>query len=175
MHHAVSLKAARPLAVLLTLGIGLVACTPASSQPAASNGGPGASSAGASSAASSSGPLASGEATVEGSLVSSGIYEATWTWQVGNAAGPGIGGITLNSDKGTFGNVQVLNDGSITFTSGASELSGNGSYTGTGADVLLINEVPCGFTLDDDVTGSTDGRVLHLKGTLTIHGGAFSC
>ena len=155
---------------VLVLAIGLAAC---SGPPGASTGGGGG---GGSSAAASGGAQASsGEATVEGSLVSSGIYAATWTWQAGNEAGPGIVGITLNSDKGTFGSVEVLSDGSITFTSGATELSGNGSYAGTGADVLLINQIPCGFTLDDDVKGATDGRVLHLKGTLTIHGGAFSC
>jgi hypothetical protein len=175
MDQPVSVKAARSIAVLVTLGIGLVACTPASSQPAASNGGPGTSSAASSAAASSSGPVASGAITVEGSLVSSRIYDATWTWQPGNAADPGIGGITLNSDKGTFGNVQVLADGSITFTSGASELSGNAVYKGTGAQVRLVDQIPCGFTLDNDVTGSDDGRVLHLKGTLTIHAGLYNC
>ena len=168
MHRMVTRSAGRAAAILLGLGLGVVACTPASSQPAASNGAPGSSVAGSQGGA-------SGEATVEGSLVSSGIYDATWTWQAGNAAGPGIGGITLNSDKGTFGNIQVLNDGSITFTSGAPELSQNGSYAGTGAQVQLKDQVPCGFTLDNDVTGATDGAVLHLKGTLTLHGGAFDC
>ena len=37
MHRVASIKAVRPVAILLTLGIGLVACTPASGQPAASN------------------------------------------------------------------------------------------------------------------------------------------
>jgi hypothetical protein len=106
---------------------------------------------------------------------SSGIYAATWTWTAGNEAGPGLIGITLNSDKGTFGSFEVLNDGSITFTSGAPELSGNGVYKGTGATVHLKDQIPCSFTLDNDVTGSSDGRVLHLKGTLTIIGGAFNC
>ena len=168
MHRLMTRSAGRGAAILLTVGIGVVACSPASSEPAASNGGP------ASSAAGSQGG-ASGEATVEGSLVSSGLYDATWTWEAGNAAGPGIGGITLTSDKDTFGNVQVLADGSITFTSGAPELSGNGSYTGSGAEVQLKDQIPCGFTLDDDVTGATDGAVLHLSGTLTIIGGTFAC
>jgi hypothetical protein len=167
MDHLINVSAARLTAALLAVGLGLVACTPASSQPAASNGG-------GSSAAASQGS-GSGEATVEGSLVSSGLYDATWTWETGNAAGPGIGGITVTSDKGTFGNIQVLADGSITFTSGATELSGNGVYTGTGAQVALKDLIPCGFTVDNDVTGSTDGAVLHLSGTLTIHGGSFEC
>jgi len=170
MHHLVTVIAGRLPAVLVTLGILLVACSPASSEPAASNGGAG-SSAGASQGATAS----SGEATVEGSLTSSGLYDATWTWQPPNEAGPGIGGITLNSDKGTFGSVAVLADGSITFTSGAPELSGNAVYTGTGAQVQLKDQIPCGFTLDNDLTGSTDAGVLHLSGTLTIHGGVFNC
>ena len=74
------------------------------------------------------GSSGSGEATVTGSLVSSGIYDATWKWEAGNAAGPGIGGITVNSDKATFGNIQVLSDGSISFSTGAPEISG-GSRT----------------------------------------------
>ncbi len=167
MHRFMTRSAGRAAAILLALGIGLVACTPASSQPAASNGAPGSSAAGSQDT--------SGEGTVEGSLTSSGLYDATWTWEVGNAAGPGVGGITLNSDKGTFGNVSVLPDGSITFTSGAPELSQNAVYNGTGATVQLVNEIPCGFTLDNDLTGSTDGGVVHLAGTLTIHGGVFDC
>jgi len=165
MHSFITWSAGRLSILLLALALGVAAC---SGTPGASTGGNGG---GASDGAQSS----SGEATVEGSLVSSGLYDATWTWEPGNAAGPGIGGITLNSDKGTFGNVAVLNDGSITFTSGAPELSQNGVYTGTGAQVQLQDQVPCGFTLDNDVTGSTDGAVLHLSGTLTISGGVFNC
>jgi hypothetical protein len=41
--------------------------------------------------------------------------------------------------------------------------------------VQLKDQIPCGFTLDNDVTGSTDGAVLHLKGTLTIIGTSFNC
>jgi len=81
----------------------------------------------------------------------------------------------VTSDKGTFGSIAVLADGSITFTSGAPELSGNAVYTGTGAQVVLTNEIPCGFALDNDLTGSTDGGVVHLSGTLMIRGGVFEC
>ena len=77
-----------------------------------------------------------GRTNVTGSLVSSGLYSATWTWQPGNAADVGTGGVTLNSDKGTFGSIHVLADGSIVFTSGAPELK-SGSYTGTGAQVHM--------------------------------------
>jgi len=123
------------------------------------------------SVSSSVGGGAGGPASAQGSIVSSGAYAATWTWQAGNAADPGMGGVTLTSDKGTFGNVEVLNDGSITFTSGAPELTA-GSYKGTGAQVQVANGAPCSFTLDNDVTGS-NGQVLHLKGSITISGGPF--
>ena len=173
MHRLHKASAARLAAVLLSSGLLLVACSSPASSGQSSNGGT-ISSAGAS-AGGPGASLAAGEVDVQGSLVSSGIYDATWTWEVGNAADPGIGGITLTSDKDTFGNIQVLADGSITFTSGASELSGNGSYTGSGAEVQLKDQIPCGFTLDNDVTGATDGAVLHLAGTLTIIGGTFDC
>ena len=166
MHRFLTISAGRAAAIALALGIGLVGCSSASSEPAGSNG-PGASIPG--------GPAASGSTTVEGTVTSSGLYDATWTWQPGNAADPGTGGITVTSDKGAFGNIAVINDGSITFTSGAPELSQNARYEGTGAQVVLKDEVPCAFTLDNDVTGSTDGGVVHLKGTLTIHGGVFNC
>jgi len=179
MRDLVTVSHGRRAAVLLALGIGLVACTPASSQPAASAGGPGSSSAASSAAASSAGgPLPSGGVDVQGSIVSSGAYSATWTWQPANAADVGSQGVTLNSDKGTFGNVAVLIDGSITFTSGAPELSAGSPFNGTGAQVHKKTvqgvDLPCSFTLDNDVTGS-DGTVLHLKGTLTIRGTIWDC
>ena len=66
--------------------------------------------------------------------------------------------------------------GSIVFTSGAPELK-SGSYTGTGAQVHMKDasgtQLPCGWTLDNDVTGS-DG-VIHLKGTMDIIGTTFGC
>ena len=173
MHRLISVLAGRRAAMFLALGIGLVACTPASSQPATSVGGPG-----SSSAASAGQPLPSGGVDVQGSLVSSGAYSATWTWVPGNAADVGTGGITLNSDKGTFGNVAVVADGSITFTSGASELSAGSPFHGTGAQVHMKTvqgaDLPCSFTLDNDVTGS-EGTVFHLKGTLTIIGTIWGC
>jgi hypothetical protein len=180
MHQLINLSAGRVTAILLIVGIGLVACNPASSQPAASNGGPGSSSAASaaasSAAASAGGPLPSGGVDVQGSIVSSGAYSATWTWVAGNAADVGSSGVTMTSDKGTFGYVAVIPDGSITFGSGASELSG--TYHGTGAQVHLKNvggvDLACSFTLDNDVTNS-DGEVLHLKGSLTIIGTIWNC
>ncbi len=92
----------------------------------------------------------------------------------GNAVGPGLGGITVNSDKGTFGNIEVLSDGSITFSTGDPTISAGSPYKGTGAQVHMKGPIPCGFTLDNDLTGS-DGKVLHLKGEMTVTGGVFEC
>ncbi len=117
---------------------------------------------------------ATGEATATGSLVSSGILDATWAWVAGNAVGPGIGGITVNSDKGTFGNIEVLSDGSITFSTGDPAISAGAPYKGTGAQVHMKDQIPCGFTLDNDLTGS-DAKILHMKGTMDVVGGAFEC
>ena len=67
-------------------------------------------------------------------------------------------------------------DGSITFTSGAPELK-SGSYKGTGAQVHMKDaggtQLPCGWTLDNDLTG-TDG-VIHLKGTMDVIGTVWGC
>ncbi len=115
-----------------------------------------------------------GEGTATGSLVSSGLLDATWTWQAGNAVGPGIGGITVNSDNGSFGNIEVLADGSITFSTGDATIGAGSPYRGTGAQVHIKNDAPCGFTLDNDVTGS-DGTVLHLKGDMAVVGGSYQC
>jgi hypothetical protein len=154
--------------------LALAACTPsgspAGSSPADGDGGGGAPSA-AGSAAPDGGQPGSGEDRVDGSLTTSGAYDATWTWQPGNAMDVGdIGGITLDSDQGTFGNITVAADGSIDFGSTAPELPVS-TYEGTGAEVALdtvnIGYV-CSFTLDDDLTGS-DGSVLHIAGTMTFH------
>jgi hypothetical protein len=158
---------------LIALVLVLAACSggPGSS-PAADQGGASAASGGGSAASSdtSGGGGTGGDATVTGSVTSTGAYDGTWTWQAGNEAGPGIIGVTVTSDKGDFGSISVLDDGSITFTSGASALTA-GSYKGTGAQVTSKNNAPCGFTLDNDVTGG--GQTVHLKGTMTIEGGAF--
>jgi hypothetical protein len=164
--------------ILLILGFALAAC----SGPAGSAGTGASSDTGTSAtdgAAEAPAPGGSpGETNVTGSIVSSGLYDATWTWQPGNAADIGIGGVTLNSDKGTFGNIQVLADGSITFTSGAPELSSASTFNGTGAQVHMKDasgtQLPCGWTLDNDLTGS-DGSILHLKGTMDVSGTVFGC
>ena len=178
MHHIVIGPARRLSAILITLSVGLAACGGASN-PSANSAGSTSSSSGSAAAEASTDTGAAGSpggTTVTGSLVSSGLYAATWTWQPGNAADVGIGGVSLTSDKGTFGSIEVLADGSITFTSGAPELK-SGSYKGSGAQVHMKNasgtQLPCGWTLDNDVTG-TDG-VLHLKGTMDIIGTVFDC
>jgi hypothetical protein len=181
MHTLVNALAWRVTAILLALAFGIAACgggsnpvVPSSVGPLSSGAGPGAGGAAASTDTSAAG--SPGETNVTGSMVSSGLYSATWTWQPGNAADVGTGGVTVNSDKGTFGSISVLADGTIRFTSGAPELK-SGSYTGTGAQVHMKDasgtQLPCGWTLDNDVTGS-DG-VIHLKGTMDIIGTVFEC
>lgn len=161
-------------ALVLTLGLVLAACgSSTASQELSSDKAPTPEPPGTSADAGGGGG-GSGEATATGSLVSSGLLDATWTWVAGNAVGPGIGGITVNSDKGSFGNIQVLADGSITFSTGDSTISAGSPYNGTGAQVHMKGQIPCGFTLDNDLTGS-DGKVLHLKGDMTVVGGTFEC
>lgn len=181
MHKLTSPSAWRLAPILVALAFGLAACGGGSSPSVGANAGSSASGAGsgAGGAGASTGTGAAGSpgaTTVTGSLVSSGLYSANWTWQPGNAADIGTGGVTMNSDKGTFGSISVLADGSITFTSGAPELK-SGSYKGTGAQVHMKDasgtQLPCGWTLDNDVTGS-DG-VIHLKGTMDVIGTVFDC
>ncbi len=173
MRHTIGGPAGAPAVALLILAtLGLAACSGTSQASSGSNGGAGPSVP----AAAGGAPDASAAASVTGSLVSSGLYDATWTWQSDLAADIGTSGTTLKSDKGTFGNIQVLPDGSITFTSGAPELKA-GSYKGTGAQVHMKDaggtQLPCGWTLDNDLTGS-DG-VIHLKGTMDVHGTIWGC
>jgi hypothetical protein len=178
MHDASWRSVRWPATILLVLGFALSACSGASGSAgtAASSDTGGSATEGAAEAPAPGG--SPGETNVTGSLVSSGLYDATWTWQPGNAADIGTGGVTLNSDKGTFGNIQVLADGSITFSSGAPELSGASTFTGTGAQVHMKDasgtQLPCGWTLDNDVTGA-EGGILHLKGTMDVSGTAFGC
>jgi len=169
-----STNPARGLAILL-LTLGVAACGGGGTAGSVATTSAGAEASGAAAAPAPAG--SPGEGTATGSITSSGGYDATWTWQPGNAVDVGIGGTTLNSDKGTFGSLTVLDDGSITFTSGAPELK-SGSYSGAGAQVHMVaasgTQLPCGYTLDNDVTGS-DGVVIHLKGTIDVHGTVWGC
>ena len=172
MDLAINRSAPLLTAILLTLGFALAGCgtSTITGQTLTSDQAP-TPAAGASVDAGGGG---TGEATATGSLVSSGLLDATWTWAPGNAVGPGIGGITVNSDKGTFGNIEVLSDGSISFSTGDPAISAGAPYNGTGAQVHMKDQIPCGFTLDNDLTGS-DGKILHLKGEMNVVGGAFQC
>ena len=109
----------------------------------------------------------------EGSLITSGLYDATWTVNPEQQADVfnSVAGHTLTSDKETFGNVTVQPDGSISFGSGAPELSDHGlAYAGTGAQVTLdeTEAFVCAFTLDTDLVAD-DGASLHITGGLTVH------
>ena len=160
-------------AVLVLTTLCLAACSGAATHSVGQIGGGASSDNGAGGGGSGGAPA---DASVTGSLVSSGLYAATWAWEPGLAADIGTGGTTIKSDKGTFGSISVLPDGSITFTSGAPELK-SGSYKGTGAQVHMKDaggtQLPCGWTLDNDVTG-TDG-VIHLKGTMDVVGTVWGC
>jgi hypothetical protein len=154
--------------VAATLGIVFAACTSAASSTA-----PGS----AASGTAATGPVASTEGgegganEFEGSLTSSGPYSATWTVSPDQEVTPFTVGVTLVSDKGTFGNISVSPEGNVSFGSGVPELSGQ--FTGTGAMVTLDpneftgNRFVCAFTVDTDLTSR--GVVLHLAGSLTVH------
>ena len=109
--------------------------------------------------------------TVRGQIVSSGAYDATWTWRSPNSVNPGE--VVLISEKGTYGDLQVDTDGSITFSTNAPKVSDASPFSGDGG-TQTVKQVAggptvCGIAVDSDVTGS-DGTVLHLKGSLTISG-----
>jgi hypothetical protein len=165
----------RRMAWLAVLTLAVAACSKGATT--ASGEATGESSGGASAGASQ--PVASAEGmTVQGSLTTSGAYDATWTWQPGNSVELGdLGGITLTSDEGAFANVSVKQDGTVSFGSG--EVSEIGpSTTGSGAQVTLDgqNMIVCGFTVDTDLTGAPGGD-LHLSGTMAFVGsdGVFTC
>ena len=158
----------RRLVGFSVLLLALTACSKeATTTSGGATGAPGGSSPGAS----------AGGFTVQGSLTTSGAYDATWTWKPGNAAEPGgFGTLTLTSDKGEFANVQVDPGGRVSFGSG--EVAAIGQATGTGAQVTLDSQnlAVCSFTVDTDLTGAPGGA-LHLKGTMTFVGsdGAITC
>ena len=160
----------RPLAAL-GVAVVLTACSGTTALSTQSGGG--GAPATSSSQGGSTGPsAAAGTGAFEGTLTSSGQYAATWTVAPGAEANPfnGVNNPSLTSDKGTFGNIAVQPDGSVAFGSAASELT-NGSYRGTGAKVTLdtSGQFVCAFTLDSDLSGSTDGAILHMSGSLTVH------
>jgi len=106
----------------------------------------------------------------EGSLVTSSGYDATWTVAPDMEAGPfnSVNNPSLVSDKGTYGNVKVDPDGSVSFGSGATDFPGQ--LTGTGATTTLdaSKAFVCSFTVDTDLA-TTDGKKVHVAGTMTVH------
>lgn len=160
-----------PSAVLVVTVV-LAACSGAASTPPQGEGA-GASSAGPTLAGSSEPAAADGANGYEGTLTTSGLYSATWTAIDGAQANPfnASGNLTVASDKGTFGNIGVKPDGSVSFGSAAPDLSQNGAYNGTGAKVTLdaTGQFVCAFTVDNDLTGTTDGAIVHLAGAMTVH------
>lgn len=162
---------ARPMAAF-GLALVVAACSGATNPPGPTGGGP--SSAGGPSGAASS-PASGGTGTdrYEGSFTTSGLYAATWTAAPGVNVAPfnASGNLTLASDKNTFGNMEVKLDGSLDFGSAAPELSGNGAYNGAGAHVTLdqTGAFVCAFTVDTDLKGTTNGAVLHISGSMTVH------
>ena len=184
---------ARVLA-LLGLSLTLAACSggpgstagPGGGTAAATGGEPASPAAGGGSgespAAGGASPAAAGADGFEGTVASSGIYSANWTVAPDAPADPinAVNNPTLTSDKGTFGNIKVQTDGSISFGSAATELNANSSYDGTGAKVTLdaTGQFVCAFTIDNDLKGNHDGAVLHLSGGFTVHwhpGGDLNC
>ncbi len=159
----------RPVAVL-GVAVVLAACSGTASPPPQSGGG-GAPS--VSSPVGSSEPDAAGGSNgFEGTITSSGEYSATWTVAPDMPADPfnAAANPSLTSDKGTFGNIKVETDGRLSFGSGATELTNN-SYDGTGAKVTLNSsgQFVCAFTVDTDLKGTTDGTILHMSGSMTVH------
>ena len=163
-----SWQTGRSLPAAVALIVALAACSTAS--PATTPDGASSSAPGDSAGASAPPDGVDGAEGYEGSLVTSGPYDATWTVSPDQQADPlnSSSSATLTSDKSTFGNISVDVDGSVSFGSGASELSGQ--YTGTGAQVTLdeTGGFVCAFTVDTDLAAA-DGATLHIAGGLTVH------
>jgi hypothetical protein len=160
--------------VAATMGIVFASCTGAASPSVAPGGA--ASATAATSPVGSAGVGEGGANEFLGSLTSSGVYSATWTVSPDQEVTPFTGSsVTLVSDKGTFGNVEVSPEGGVSFGSGAPELSKYGiQFTGTGAMVTLdpigtANRFVCAFTVDTDLKSGDGSAVLHLAGSLTVH------
>jgi hypothetical protein len=162
--------------ILVALPAFVAACSagaqPGNSSPAGGASGGSATTTTAVPSAGTAGPsAAAGTGAFEGTLTTSGQYAATWRVATDAEPNPfnGVNNPSLTSDKGTFGNIAVQPDGSVAFGSAASELT-NGSYKGTGAKVTLdtSGQFVCAFTLDSDLTGSTDGAILHMSGGMKV-------
>jgi hypothetical protein len=109
----------------------------------------------------------------DGSVATSGLYDATWTVAPDQQVDPfnAVGGRTLLSETGAFGNVSISLGGDVSFGSGAPELSSHGlEFNGTGAQVTLdtSNAYVCAFMVDVDLIAA-DGAELHIAGSMTVH------
>jgi hypothetical protein len=125
---------------------------------------------------------------VQGSVVTSAPYPATWTFNASNfnrVQRDGLLGLT--SDQGTPGkgpvsDVQVDPTGAVRFGPATPGQDGTQPpdviaqiFTGTGGhpDVRADshgNVYVCGFTVDADVVPASGSPVLHVKGTIKIVG-----
>jgi hypothetical protein len=156
--------------VALGAALAVVACG-GSATPPPQGGGGSASPAIPATAAPAGSSGAGGANGFEGSFKTSGLYSATWTVAKDMPPNPfnAASNPTLTSDKGTFGNIAVKPDGSLSFGSAATGLSG--AYTGTGAKVTIdtTGQFVCAFTVDTDLTGSNDKAILHITGGMTVH------
>jgi hypothetical protein len=162
------------LIVALSFALAVAACSGAATPTPESVGGTptaGGSVAGNSAEASAGG--GGGTNGFEGKLVTTGLYAATWSAIQGAEVDPfnSYGSLTVTSDKGTFGNISVNPDGTVSFGSAAPLLVKNGSYDGTGAQVTLdkSSRFVCAFTVDTDLKGTTDSAILHVSGNMTVH------
>ena len=170
--------------VVLGIAVALAACGGTATPPPAGGGGssPAAPSVAGSTASSAAGSIAPSAATggangYEGSFKTSGLYSATWTVAPDMHPYPfnSNENATVTSDKGTFGNIGVKPDGSLSFGSGGADFSG--AYNGTGAKVTLdaSGQWVCAFTVDTDLTGTNDKKILHIsrehEGPLAAPGG----
>jgi hypothetical protein len=173
--------ARRSAAMVVALTFWIAACTGGSSPSIDGPGGSTASAAPgasieASPAASTGSGASPGEMVVQGSLTTTGTYEATWTWTPGDDFGTGpVAEVTIASDKGGYAAIKVNADGSWSVISGSvPEISMPAG--GSGAQVVMTSQTYgdtiCGFTVDGDI-----GPGLHMAGTMTFVGsdGVFTC
>jgi hypothetical protein len=106
--------------------------------------------------------------TVEGSIVTTGDVEGTWTWKEGNAVS-GANDLTLSTPDGRFGYIKVQGEnGSVAFGSGAAPRGPYGSKVG--GKVTLKGLSACSMVVDADLVGSPESAKVHVKGSITIKG-----
>lgn len=154
------------------VALALAACSGTASSPAGGAGATSSSPGSSAAAGASAPPAAAGANGFVGKLTSSGQYAATWIVAADAEANPfnAYNNPSLTSDKGTFGNISVKPDGTVSFGSAASALI-NITYNGIGAKLTLDSsgQFVCAFTVDTDLKGTNDGAVLHMSGGLTVH------